>query len=89
MVGSGILAKPAVNLHEQELDLRILLELHRRVPDKRVIDVGAKNGALVEAFLQAGCQELHALQPFSPGLPPLLAWTSSVEGVIEGRLYLP
>jgi len=55
-----------VNLDEQDLDLRILLDLHRRIPDKRVIDVGAEKGTFVEAFLRAGCPELHAVEPYPP-----------------------
>lgn len=55
-----------MSLYAQGLDLRILLDLHRQVPDKRVIDVGAEKGTFVEAFLRAGCPEVHALEPYPP-----------------------
>jgi FkbM family methyltransferase len=56
----------ATSLHEQELDLELLLRLYERLAERTVIDVGAERGAFVDAFLAAGCPRLWAVEPYPP-----------------------
>jgi FkbM family methyltransferase len=56
----------AARLHEQELDLDLLLRVYAWLAERTVIDVGAERGAFVDAFLAAGCPRLWAFEPYPP-----------------------
>lgn len=51
-------------LDEQGLDRGLLLRLYDRLADRTVIDVGAERGAFVEAFLDACCARVYAVEPY-------------------------
>lgn len=51
-------------LDEQGLDRGLLLRLYDRLADRIVIDVGAERGAFVEAFLDACCARVYAVEPY-------------------------
>jgi FkbM family methyltransferase len=53
-------------LHEQEVDLALLLRLNDRLAQRTVIDVGAEQGAFVAAFLSGGCPRVWAFEPYPP-----------------------
>jgi FkbM family methyltransferase len=63
---AGLAQNSTTQLHDQELDLALLLQLYERLPQRAVVDVGAERGVFVEAFLAAGCPRLWAFEPYPP-----------------------
>jgi FkbM family methyltransferase len=55
-----------VNLYRQEPEARLLCALLSALERQQVIDVGAERGAFVEALLDAGADEVYAVEP-EPG----------------------
>src|SRR5262245_14090862 len=54
------------NLHEQELNLAMLLRLYGRLANRTVMEVGAEGGTAVEAFLDVGCPRVYAVEFHPP-----------------------
>jgi FkbM family methyltransferase len=52
-----------MGLYEQDPEARLLGALIRRLNARVAVDVGAECGALADAMLTAGVQELHAIEP--------------------------
>jgi FkbM family methyltransferase len=52
-----------MELYGQDAEARLLSALMRELPCRTVIDVGAERGELAGELLQAGAEELHALEP--------------------------
>jgi FkbM family methyltransferase len=51
------------SLYGQEPEFRFLARVIAKLDDRRVVDVGAERGSLVEAMLQAGATQVHAVEP--------------------------
>jgi len=52
-----------VNLYGQDAEARLLGALITRLDQSSVIDVGAERGSLAETMLDAGAQQLNAIEP--------------------------
>jgi predicted RNA methylase len=52
-----------VGFYEQDPEVDLLAALSKRLKARVVLDVGAERGALAEAMLTAGAEELHAIEP--------------------------
>jgi FkbM family methyltransferase len=60
-----------VQLYGQDAEARLLSDLLRDLPCRRVIDVGAERGDLAHELLQAGADELHAFEPHPKNIETL------------------
>jgi FkbM family methyltransferase len=52
-----------MGLYGQEAEVRLLGRLMTRLDEPSLLDVGAEQGSLTEAMLDAGAQQLHAIEP--------------------------
>ena len=58
----------ATDLHGQNLELSLLRRLGGRLTNHAAVDVGAERGMFVEAFLEAGCGRVYAIEPYPPNV---------------------
>src|SRR5215813_7198658 len=54
-----------MDLYYQETEVELLLRLFDLLDNKIVVDVGAEKGSFVDVFLNRGCAQIYAFEPYA------------------------
>src|SRR5437868_4256647 len=67
--------------YNQDAEVKLLCELLTQLGNKKVVDVGAEKGKLIEAMRDSGAEQVFAFEPYPPNVTVLQERFQNTPGV--------